>query len=273
MNFSGAVLAGGKSSRMGRNKALLRIDGEPLWRRQLRILKESGADPVWLVQAPGQPALTRGVLRDTVREAGPIAGLHAAFLAIEPPGVRPDILRSPARERRDKTSKRRTHLAVVAVDLPHLEPAWFTRLAKLCAPGIGAVARTPDSYEPLAAIYPHEALAEVESRLNEGALALQELIAALVRSRRMRVLPLKAAECRQLANWNMPTDIGQVATGSPSRSFRMPKAKAGRANRSHCSNAAYLTSSYAKPTEDNLRPSFARRRLVPPFGIEPKSHV
>ena len=185
-NFAGAVLAGGKSSRMGRNKALLRIDGEPLWQRQLRVLKEAGADPVRLVQAPGQRTLIRGVLRDTVRNAGPLAGLHAALAQC-----------CVAQ-----------HVAVVAVDLPYIEPEWFTRLAKLCGPGIGAVARTREGYEPLAAIYPCEALDEVEARLTGGEFALQALIKALVRSRRMRVLRLKTAECRQLANWNTPGDMG-----------------------------------------------------------------
>jgi len=185
MTFAGAVLAGGKSSRMGRNKALLRIDGEALWRRQLRVLQEAGADPVWLVQAPGQRALTRGVLRDSVPNAGPLAGLHAALSQCSS-----------------------GHVAVVAVDLPYIEPVWFTRLAKLCAPGIGGVARTRDGYEPLAAIYPREALAEAETRLKEGEFVLQTLLQALVRSRRMRVLRLKIAQLRPLANWNSPGDIG-----------------------------------------------------------------
>lgn len=205
MKFSGAVLAGGRSSRMGRNKALLRINGEPLWQRQLRVLKEAGADPVHLVQARGQRALTRGILRDTVRNAGPLAGLHAALAQC-----------------------RSGHLAVVAVDLPYIEPAWFARLAKLCASGIGAVSRTRNGYEPLAAIYPCETLPEVEARLSGKKFALQALIKALVHSRRMRVLSLKNTECRQLANWNTPGDVQpSAAKGSPSRSFRKSKAKAG----------------------------------------------
>ena len=185
MNFAGAVLAGGKSSRMGRNKALLRVDGEPLWRRQLRVLKVAGAKPVQLVQAPGQRALTRGVLRDTMRDAGPLAGLHAAL-----------------------TPCRSGHVAVIAVDLPYIEQTWFARLAKLCAPGIGVVARTRNGYEPLAAIYPCEALAEIKSRLHMGEFALQALIKALVRTKRMRVLRLKASERARFANWNSPDDIG-----------------------------------------------------------------
>ena len=185
MKLAGAVLAGGKSSRMGRNKALLRIDGEPLWRRQIRVLKEAGADPVWLVQAPGQRALMRGVLRDTVRKAGPLAGLHAALAQC-----------------------RSGHMAVLAVDLPHISANWFVRLAKLCTPGLGVVTRTRDGYEPLVAIYPCEALAEAALCLESGEFALQKFVTALVRSRQMRVLSLKSADRRQLANWNTPSDIG-----------------------------------------------------------------
>ena len=176
---------------MGRDKARLLIGGEPLWRRQLAVLQGAGADPVFLVQARGQRALTRGVVRDTRREAGPLAGIHAA-LARCPDG----------------------HLAVLAVDLPYIEPGWFSRLAGLCAPGIGAVARTRHGYEPLAAIYPRTALAEAESRLARGAHTLQEFVTALVRSRRMRVLRLKAAEQWPLQNWNTPADL---AVGAPVR--------------------------------------------------------
>lgn len=182
--LTGAVLAGGKSTRMGRNKALLRVDGEPLWRRQLRVLKEAGAKPVFLVQAPGQRALTHGVLRDTIRDAGPLAGLHAALAQC--PG---------------------THLAVVAVDMPRIEADWFTRLAKLCRLGRGVIVRTRDGYEPLAAIYPVEALDPATIRLESGEFALQKFVAALVKSRCMRLLRLKSTDRIQLSNWNSPEDV------------------------------------------------------------------
>ena len=39
MRFSAVLLAGGKSSRMGSDKAFLEIEGEPLWQRQLATLR------------------------------------------------------------------------------------------------------------------------------------------------------------------------------------------------------------------------------------------
>ena len=184
MTFAGAVLAGGRSSRMGRNKALLRLAGEPLWRHQQRVLKEAGANPIWIVQAPGQRALTRSVIRDTVRDAGPLAGLHASLVHCD-----------------------HGHVAVLAVDLPFIDQAWWVRLAKLCSPGIGVVARTRAGYEPLAAIYPCEGRAEAAMRLAKGEFALQKFVTALVRSRRLRVLHLQSADRWHLANWNMPCDV------------------------------------------------------------------
>lgn len=184
MTFAGAVLAGGKSSRMGRNKALLRVGGEPLWRRQRRVLKNAGAKPVFVVQAPGQRALTRNVLRDTTRNAGPLAGLHAAL-----------------------AHTKGTHLAVVAVDMPRIEAKWFVRLARLCRPGVGVIVRTHDSYEPLAAIYPVEALALAAAHLTSGQYSLQILATTLVRRRQLRILRIAASALQPLTNWNCPADL------------------------------------------------------------------
>src|SRR5579859_3408011 len=82
-SLGGTVLAGGKSRRMGRDKAMLDRNGEPLWRRQSRVLRELGADPVTLVRRRGQPQLGGNVrlLYDTVDGVGPLAGLHVALWA------------------------------------------------------------------------------------------------------------------------------------------------------------------------------------------------
>jgi molybdopterin-guanine dinucleotide biosynthesis protein A len=185
-SLGGTVLAGGESRRMGRDKAMLAWNGEPLWMRQKQVLLESGAQPVTVVRKRGQPPLGGNVqlLYDTVDGAGPLAGLHAALLACQ------------------------THLlAVLAVDLPRIDPSWFRWLSSFCRPGVGAVACISAGFEPLAAIYPREALATVTSHLRLDNRSLQHMVSALVQVHRLVAVPLPESERCHLLNWNTPDDI------------------------------------------------------------------
>ncbi len=48
MNFSAVILAGGKSSRMGRDKAWLEFDGQSLLARQIACVRRAGASEVFI---------------------------------------------------------------------------------------------------------------------------------------------------------------------------------------------------------------------------------
>jgi molybdopterin-guanine dinucleotide biosynthesis protein A len=181
--WHGLVLAGGRSRRMGRDKALLELGGEPLWRRQAGALRAAGAEEVWLALRPGQDPYpgASAWLRDSRAGCGPLAALHAAL-----------------------ARRRGGWLLVLPVDMPATGPAWFARLRAHCRPGSGAAYRTPDGFEPLAAIYPPEALGEAAARLGRGERTLQPLVRALAAAGRMTLLPLAAAERGRAANWNDP---------------------------------------------------------------------
>lgn len=101
MNVEGFVLAGGQSSRMGTDKALLQFAGEPLVLRALRILGQAelkasiaGARSSLQVFAP--------VIPDAERGRGPLSGIcaalastaseFAAFLPVDMPLVPPHLL-------------------------------------------------------------------------------------------------------------------------------------------------------------------------------------
>ena len=58
---AGIVLAAGSSTRMGRNKLLLEVDGETLVRRAVRLAGEAGLDPVILVTGRFREAVEREV--------------------------------------------------------------------------------------------------------------------------------------------------------------------------------------------------------------------
>jgi molybdopterin-guanine dinucleotide biosynthesis protein A len=84
---SGIVLAGGSSRRMGVDKRLLLVDGEPLVRRVARVVAEA-ADELIVVVAPGRPlpdaalaGLGARVALDRRADAGPLAGLESGLEA------------------------------------------------------------------------------------------------------------------------------------------------------------------------------------------------
>ena len=75
--FNAVVLAGGKSSRMGQDKALLEIDGESLLLRSQRVLAELGAKSVAVCRNDGADRS----IQDIYPDSGPLGGIHAALMA------------------------------------------------------------------------------------------------------------------------------------------------------------------------------------------------
>lgn len=103
----GLVLAGGRSSRMGQDKARLLWQNIPLFQHMQNLLHESGIDRVLLSGAQcGSNALV-----DKIPDRGPLGGIHAAIEAL-PDGV---------------------NLLVVPVDMPLLPPEACKKLVSSVA--------------------------------------------------------------------------------------------------------------------------------------------
>jgi len=79
--FSGVVLTGGQSRRMGRDKALIDVAGEPLCIRTARVLVEAGASDVVAIGGDGGTieALGLGWHADQYPGAGPLGGIITAL--------------------------------------------------------------------------------------------------------------------------------------------------------------------------------------------------
>ena len=182
--LSGVLLVAGRSSRMGRDKALLTLKGRRLWRRQRDVLRLAGAEELLLSARPDQAWARRAdvcdlVVTDSVPGLGPLAGIVAA-------------LEHAAHD----------HLMVLAIDLPRLPVPWFRKLIADCGPDTGAVGIRAGRFEPLAAIYPRRLLLLARAALARGDLALQPLVNEAVTAGLLHARPITAAETQWFENWN-----------------------------------------------------------------------
>lgn len=120
MPLIGVVLAGGLSSRMGRDKALLPWHGRPLIEHQIDTLWAAGVQDVKVSgDRPGYQGVT-----DPVPQAGPVGGI-AGVAAACPDG----------------------NLLIVPVDMPRLRPALLTRLCD--TPSAAGCVRFTDHVLPM----------------------------------------------------------------------------------------------------------------------------
>ncbi len=74
-SIAGLVLAGGRSSRMGKDKARLAIAGKSLYRHMAEILELAGVGQVVL----SGKGLASSAIADQIPDKGPLSGIHAAI--------------------------------------------------------------------------------------------------------------------------------------------------------------------------------------------------
>jgi molybdopterin-guanine dinucleotide biosynthesis protein A len=80
LEMTAFVLAGGKSTRMGEDKAFLELGGKTLLERALRSLRQLAPD-VMIVGEQSKFAQFGSVVEDVFRDRGPLGGIHAALTA------------------------------------------------------------------------------------------------------------------------------------------------------------------------------------------------
>lgn len=181
MRWSGAILAGGQSSRFGQDKALYVYKGKPLITWVLDGM--AGASERLVIANRPYPGLE--VYPDLWLGGDTLSGLHSAL----------------AHARED-------WVAVAACDQPFLSrDFWRFMLEHTQADIQAVVASSGDFYEPLGALYHKSLEREVLRRLEAGSLKMQALL---------HDIPLMALDKRMLEacfgpylflNANRPQDL------------------------------------------------------------------
>ena len=186
MNFSAVILAGGKSSRMGRDKAFLEINGQPLLARQVQLVRAAGAGEVFISGRTGTDYSAFGchVLQDEFPDAGPLAGIERAL-----------------------TKASESLLLVLAVDLPAMNTEFLRGLAVHCRENCGAIPRAAGNIEPLTAFYPKAALPLAVTLLAAQSNAVKQFAEQCVKSSLARFFDVAPDDARRFQNWNSPADF------------------------------------------------------------------
>jgi molybdopterin-guanine dinucleotide biosynthesis protein A len=173
---------------MHQDKAFLEIAGEPLWRRQLALLKSLGPEQLFLA-GPRHPEWMHAsceIIPDAITTAGPLGGFVAGLRACATP-----------------------LLLVLAVDLPCMTADCLRAFLQLCAPSQGVVPNT-NRIEPLAAAYPTTTLTLAEEQLAAGEYSMHQFVRQCVQNGLVREWTVPPSQASLFLNANTPADLERM---------------------------------------------------------------
>ncbi|MDO9557299.1 MAG: formate dehydrogenase accessory sulfurtransferase FdhD [Coriobacteriia bacterium] len=193
-----AVLAGGRSLRMGIDKTLLSVEGEPLVVRVTESVGDVCAHTVIVTNRPEAleeidlPAGVR-VLQDTVAYQGPLGGLATALEQSEDEWV-----------------------LAVAADMPWLRPELVRALWDARDGAQVVIPVSSKGAEPLLALYHVSCLPAARAVLESG----RRRLIAMLPSLKVVEVPVESLrdvdpELRSLVNVNTPEELADVRANSP----------------------------------------------------------
>jgi molybdopterin-guanine dinucleotide biosynthesis protein A len=196
-NFSGYTLAGGKSSRMGADKAFLKIGDQTFLERAIKTLSEICADPVKIVLNHSQDALIEKLpadvsyITDVYENRGALGAIHASL--------------------KDCRTK---YALIFAVDLPFITSESLEKLADIAESSNKFLAVVPRQTEgkvqPLCAVYhARYSLRTLENLMNENPHAAVSDFLDLISTRYVAQNKLSDDE-NLLFNVNHPADFEKV---------------------------------------------------------------
>lgn len=194
--LTGFVLAGGKSTRMGRDKAVLSLNGRTLLETALAAVRPV-VNEVFIL-GPSEPYRTYApVIADIFPGCGPLGGIHAALAQTET-----------------------EFNLVIAVDTPFLSAALLRYLAEraLAARAVVTAPEINGYPQPLCAVYSRDFLPIAERALRAGAYKIVPLFP------NDRTLLVRETELAQVAftaemfeNLNTPEDLERASRREPGK--------------------------------------------------------
>lgn len=203
-NLCAIVLAGGQSSRMGQDKALLEIEGTPLLQRVGEIAL-SCSDRVYIVTAWPQrylhlPIATNCQFLQEINPQGPLIGFRDSLAYAV-----------------NLASPNQFWVLLLACDLPNLKArvlqAWIAQLTWLPDTVLAylpkhATINSNKQWEPLCGLYRSDCLFDLQKFIASGGKSFQRWL------NHIQVAEIPSIDPQILFNCNTPADFDKVVQAS-----------------------------------------------------------
>lgn len=219
LKASGIILAGGRSSRIGTDKAYLNFEGKPLLHRIVDVL-DPVAEQIIIVgkqkfrQRDAYLAAREVVVtEDLYPGKGPLVGIYSGLAAAK-----------------------YDYGLVVACDMPFLNPGLLRFMFRAAEGYDGAVIYDGQHYEPLHAVYAKSCLAAIHQAIRQGERKVTSFFGAC----NLRIIgprEIEAYDCQYLSFYNINTKENYrqalllekpTGTFSPDEAERLECRNAGR---------------------------------------------
>lgn len=191
-NASGIILAGGKGSRINKNKALITLpDGKAMIQRSISVLKEFFTE-ILIVANEKEPYEDFGVqvVEDLMKGMGPLGGIFTGLCY--------------------STS----HFNfVIGCDMPFPQPPLIKLLLERCGDHDVVIPEAGGEVEPLFAVYSKKCLPVILHRLHERDLKVRSILTEL-KVRKIEEKKIDRIDPRHLSFININTEADLKNAGS-----------------------------------------------------------
>ena len=187
--MTGVILSGGASKRMGRNKAFLKVNGERIIDRTVRLFKDIFDDVMIVTNSPQEYVyLDVRIVTDMIPKQGALGGLYTGlYLSPSPKAF------------------------VVSCDMPFLNKEVISYFAGLAERADLVVYHCEGYWEPLHAVYSQSMLNPFMRLMEQGELKIIEAYKKVkIREVTKEEIEPFDPELRCLINLNTPEELRQA---------------------------------------------------------------
>jgi len=150
MQATGIILAGGKSRRMGRDKAFLPFGRGLLIERVIEVIQQVTADVILITNSPEQyQRFGLPMFPDVIPDAGSLGGIYTGLVSAKTP-----------------------YGLCLACDMPFVTPDFLRLLCDTAAQADVVIPRNTEDFQPLCAVYSQACQAPIRQKIAAGRLKI-----------------------------------------------------------------------------------------------------